>query len=397
MQRVQFKVYGVINGEFELVTFPYTRNLDITGATKYVAEFDITGKDAQKVTTTKAKLQLKNNKLYFENIGNALNLIKTESGVKFENFGKTSCYHGINDVQTVQPTKLRVFFDFSYSAREKRDSYINAFNQLTKQYPGIAFDIYDFNFIANRAFTSETDASRVVNWLRTNEFWGYSDKTRIASEIRFKSDKPVLTAVFTDDSDFEYTKEVDYGFDYSMNVNNQVNIYQFGERLTAQKDELTNLVLVSGGKAVLVRNTTTQINSSASKCEGQSDISSSTIIKVRAFDDSVSLLSSVSDQKSRLIAARSATYNAKRAYIVDAFDAMIAVDNDWQRQMLENQSRLDNAYDQNYDIGVTALQSPNSMSMPEGDLPIIQIVTVVIAFGFIVYVRRSKRSLYLIK
>ena len=397
MQRVQFKVYGIINGEFELLTFPYTRNLDITGATKYIAEFDITGRDAQEVASY-AKLQMRNGKYYYENIGNVSNLLKSESGVELFMHNETSCYSGINDTHNIKPTKLRVFFDFSYSAREKRDSYIDAFNQLVKQYPSVAFDIYDFNFIANRAFTNETDAAKVVNWLKTNEFWGYSDKSRIASEIRYESGKPVLTAVFTDDSDFEYTKDVNFGFDYSANVNNQVNLYQFGERLTAQKDELTNLVLVSGGQAILVKNGTTQASPSVN-CVSMGDtvVSRPTLAKVRAFEDSVNLLSSVTDQRSRLTAARNATYNAQQAYIVDIFDAMIAVDNDWQREVLQDASEQDDAYNQKYDIGVVALQTPGSMSMPEGDLPIIQITVVIIALGFITYARKHRRSQHPIK
>lgn len=410
-QKVQFTYVGNVNGEFRLIGLPYTRNLDlkdvqITGKTKITGDSfanlnfvasKIVSIQADKNTSGSSEREI----LWSVKKSGNNDFLKEKLGLTIKGFGNPVCIPSAEKPENnTQVKKVRLFVDVSKSAEDKRVEFTNFIGDLRGQKEALPLEIYEYNFDTHKVFEYAMNNVEITNWLMNVDFWGYSDKSKIVDTIMTNSEEgKTLTFILTDDSDFEYSETVHYDVNYTRNNNNEVYLIQFGERLTAQKEEINNIIWASGGSSYLITsNAPTQSFEEEFKKAFSDIISPGSCIEsneIRQFDqkwatalgqiktlkESELSISKIQNAESRIEIARELSVIAKSTNIIDPFNSMIALETDWQKSQLEHDSGEDDAFNEDFDIGEEDLVVPNQiggMSAPESDSTFILVTILVI-------------------
>lgn len=403
-QKVQFKFSGVVEENYELIKFSHTRNIDIDSQTDIEGIITSDLNSASMMNMLKSKVlfstnrDLENSIMWSVDFNNKEKFIKEDSDWKYEipTKGKPVCTIGEYDILAeLNPSKnIRLFFDVSKSADSKktRELYSEIISSLSKKHDTSTFEVHEFNFKANK-FSDSIGGSELKGWANDNKnglkFWGYSDTTEIIEVLKTNDNEDYITYVITDSSDFEFTEDSNYEFDYTNNRNNQINLIQVGVRLTGQKEELNNLVWGSNGKSYLIQENNDLKSLEDSDCEGEIEINEakwSEITKdLTTLKNAQSKLSTIYGESSRLTVARELTTNAVNQHIVDPLHSMIAVEFSWQKEQLKREAERDDAFDEEFDIGEENLVVPdmfNGQSLPEADV-IFTVLSMITLGGFL--------------
>ncbi|MBD3362195.1 hypothetical protein GF362_00570 [Candidatus Dojkabacteria bacterium] len=406
-QKVQFTVSGQIKGKYQLLRFPYTRNLDISNKTNYSAEISFEGENKNKIkeisaTSTQYPTSHKEEPVYSEfyklSPGRNGDELKDNSVLSFSKFSNICDYIQKDESNFGEVENIRIFYDFSKSAEsiQNRKIYQEVTNKIFQEFDTSNFEIYEYNFDVNYEEGIIIE-DQIYTWIMNNEFWGYSDTSDVAEKLIVEDTQfeNTVTYIITDSSDFEFSEEVDFDFNYSTNLNNQINIIQVGDRLTSQKEEVNNLVWSSNGRIFHIKDIEEvdiiELDYKNENCQDQQveeeTVWNDVIEKLNKSNDSKDFIGYMNDSQSRLYYAKEMTKIAKEEHFVDPFNSMIAVQTTWQKQQLDELSEDDDAYDEEYDIGEQNLNVPSmfkGQSMPESETHVI-LLTIII-FSLIAFV-----------
>jgi hypothetical protein len=415
-QRVQFTYTGLIVDEYELLTFDYTRNIDIS---RNVLDFKLT--NIEGANPSKIETILNSAK------GSAAKYLKESkylSDIKYKDdksFAKESIlsYSGFGNQCTQEElsNEAILYFDVSRSANRKdqKEIYKEIIREFAKEYDVRTFQFREFNFDVNKV-NGQMSLEQVGVWIDKLEFWGYSDKSEIIKSIladaRENQDANIL--ILSDDSDFEFTEKSNYDISYKDLQDQRIFLLQIGERQTAQKEEINNLVWASGGDSFLVKpdlsNLESQISKIGLECldvyenAGFDNIRWSDVYsKLATFEENKGNLKNISSADSRIRIATENFVRSKKASIMDPFTSMIALETSWQKQQLERESSGKDAFDLEHDIGEKGLIVPSASmfgsSMPELDQTTTIIIILFTGVGLVLFrkYRHHKRLNNLLK
>jgi len=409
-QRVMIEYSGVINNTYELLKFPYSRNLDITNKTEIGGTISIdgdTGFNQRQINIHDSNIKVKGGRTtgsyswkYDGKDKRSFLQDDFEETVRINFLGNKNQFYSCYVSEGKQHIRLFVDVSKSSDSKDTIELYKAIVRQLDKDANHTAvFDVYEYNFDVNSSLKN-VSSSEVIHWMDSINFWGYSDKSFIAEYVATTVD--ATTYILTDDSDFEFTEESKYSFDYTQNKNNTINLIQIGNRLTSQKEEINNLVWASGGDSILIRNINDikQLDSFLDmdcvvrKVNDISDEKWQEVVEdLSNLKQSKVSIAGITGEESRLIVARMTTDRVVMSHIIDPFHSMIALETSWQENLLENLSDDDDAFNQEHDIGEQSLVLPGMIgqSLPEADI-LVTIVLMISLSSIVIFIEKKKMS-----
>lgn len=386
-QKVQFEYTAFTKNDILQVIPPLkTRNLKISSKT-----------DVRYILKNEQNETLEHKSIESSDFKQGLVLTKKDPASKAALKISDNTYANVQSLANVVEKDFVFFIDNSASVETEKMQTV--FKELKSAFPENPF--YTFNFTVQPAPKNREDL----------KFWGPTDTQALVAYLTKQELANKNIVIITDESDFEIKEQESLQIKYSdVPKPSNYSVLVLGEHLPAFKQELTKLLLAGTNSAVILLaqksnltdlwQTKEQISWNISNEDALDQYEVITTPKWRealedlwAYKQSKEALSTISNEQTWLAAANSQTAIAAKAHIVNQFNSLIALENEWQKRRLKEEISKKDKYQADHDTGEVPDETIFNTTFENQAAPEPQVYTVIIFFlftTFLLLVNRKK-------